>query len=140
MTSEKYYLNWLKEAGRGHVTAILSWGSYCLLLGSILLRLQFDLLYTFFGIGRNSLLLFICMGLGIALGLTEFYYLLQERKQDFYFSLPVKKTTIFYTRYLHGLFHGLLPMIGYMLICGIYQSSVDPVSYTHLTLPTTPYV
>ena len=127
MTSEKYYLNWLKEAGRGHVTAILSWGSYCLLLGSILLRLQFDLLYTFFGIGRNSLLLFICMGLGIALGLTEFYYLLQERKQDFYFSLPVKKTTIFYTRYLHGLFHGLLPMIGYMLICGIYQSSVDPV-------------
>lgn len=39
MTSEKYYLNWFKEAGRGHVTAVLSWGSYCLLLGSVLIRL-----------------------------------------------------------------------------------------------------
>ena len=28
MISRKSYVNWIKEAGRGHLVAILSWGSY----------------------------------------------------------------------------------------------------------------
>lgn len=136
MISGKSYVNWIKEAGRGHLAAILSWGSYGILLGVMTVRLQLDLLYTFFGMGSNLMLLSVCSGLGLALGLLEFSYLLQAQKQDFYFSLPVKKRTIFYGRYLHGLLHGLLPMVCYMLICGIYQSSLDElflkvsVSYT----------
>lgn len=127
MTSGKYCINWIKEAGRGHLAAILSWGSYLILLGGMMLRLQMNLLDTFFGMGANAGLFMLCAGLGLLIGILEFSYLLQERKQDFYFSLPVKKSMIFYTRYLHGLIHGLLPMVCYMFICGIYQSSFDPV-------------
>ena len=32
MTSAKYYSNWLKEAGRGHISAILAWGGFALYL------------------------------------------------------------------------------------------------------------
>lgn len=127
MTSGKYCINWIKEAGRGHLVAILSWGSYLILLGGMMLRLQMNLLDTFFGMGANTGLYVLCAGLGLLIGILEFSYLLQERKQDFYFSLPVKKSTVFFTRYLHGLMHGLLPMVCYMLICGIYQSSFDSV-------------
>lgn len=91
MTSGKSCIKWMKEAGRGHLVAVLCWGSYALLLSSILLRLQFDLLGTFFGMGRNTALFMLCVGLGISIGCLEFSYLLQARKQDFYFSLPVKK-------------------------------------------------
>lgn len=127
MTSGKYCINWIKEAGRGHLVAILSWGSYLILLGGMMLRLQMNLLDTFFGMGANTGVFMLSAGLGLLIGILEFSYLLQERKQDFYFSLPVKKSTVFFTSYLHGLIHGLLPMVCYMLICGIYQSSFDSV-------------
>lgn len=125
MTSGRSYINWMKEAGRGHLAAVLSWGGYGLLLGGKLLQLQFDLLDTFFGMGNNMSLFLFCVGLGIGIGFLEFAYLLQGRKQDFYFSLPVRKSTIFYSRYLHGVFHGLVPMFCYMFVCGICQSSID---------------
>lgn len=127
MTSGTSYINWLKEAGRGHLVAVLSWGSYGILLGIMIVRLQLDPLYTFFGLGNNPFLYLHCAGMGVALGLMEFFYLLQERKQEFYFSLPVKKNTIFYGRYLHGILHGLLPLVCYMMICGICQSSLDEI-------------
>lgn len=125
MTSGKSYINWLREAGRGHLVAILSWGSYGLLVSIMIAWLQVDQLYTFFGLGNNRILYLLCSGLGLILGMMEFFYLLQERKSDFYFSLPVKKSTVFYSRYLHGVLHGLLPLVSYMLICGSYQSSLD---------------
>lgn len=125
MTSGRSYINWMKEAGRGHLVAILSWGGCLMLLGGVLLGLQFDLTGTFFGMGNNKPFFLLDIGMGIGIGFLEFGYLLQERKQEFYFSLPVKKSTVFYSRYLHGLFHGLLPMVCYMFICGIYQSSMD---------------
>lgn len=125
MTSGRSYINWMKEAGRGHLAAVLSWGGYGLLLGGKLFQLQFDLLYAFFGMGNNMSLFLFCVGLGIGIGFLEFAYLLQGRKQDFYFSLPVKKSTIFFSRYLHGVFHGLVPMLCYMFVCGICQSSID---------------
>lgn len=127
MTSGKFYINWIKEAGRGHLTAVLSWGGYALLLGGNLVRLQFDLMNTFFGMGNNLSLFLFCSGIGTGIGFLEFSYLLYGRKQDFYFSLPVRKSTIFYSRYLHGVFHGLVPMICYMFICGICQSGRDPL-------------
>lgn len=127
MTCGKSYINWLREAGRGHLVAILCWGSYGILLGVMMVRLQLDQLYTFFGMGSNWLVLSVCAGVGLVIGFVEFSYLLQTQKQNFYFSLPVKKRTIFYSRYLHGLLHGLLSMICYMLFCGIYQSSVDEI-------------
>lgn len=127
MTSGKSYINWLKEAGRGHLVAALSWGSYGILMGVLIVRIQIDPLYTFFGLGNNLLLYLQCTGMGVALGLMEFFYLLQDRKLDFYFSLPVKRNTIFYGRYLHGILHGLLPLVCYMMICGICQSSLDEI-------------
>lgn len=140
MTSGRSCINWMREAGRGHLAAILSWGSYGMLLCGVLLGLQLDLMGVFFGIGNNKPLFLLCTGLGMCIGFLEFGYLLQARKQEFYFSLPVKKSTIFYSRYFHGLFYGLLPMVCYMFLCGIYQSSIDSlfmgysVGYTFCSL------
>lgn len=125
MISVKYYNNWFKEAGRGHLLAVLSWGGFFVYLCVMFLCLQFDTEYTFFGIGNSIGLIYLCTGMGLLLGVGEFFYLLQAGKQDFYYSLPVKKSTVFWSRYLHGLVHGLLSMSVYMLACGIYQGTID---------------
>ena len=97
MTSEKYFNKWVREAGRGHIAAFLSWG--CLLTYGMItaVQLRFKSDYSFFGIGSGELL-WICAGLGAALSFLEFFYLLQPKKLDFYYSLPVRKSTIFWGR------------------------------------------
>ena len=124
MTSAKSFFNWIKEAERGHLTAFLSWSAFCIYCIIKITVLSVDTEYTFFGIGSTELL-YICTGLGVALGFTEFFYLLQPKKLALYYSLPVTKTCIFWTRYLHGLFHFLLPLSLSMAVLSIYQSSVD---------------
>lgn len=124
MTSAKYFNNWMKEAGRGHITAFLSWGLLILYGVMAVTQLSFDTQYTFFGIGRTELA-WLCGGLGIALGLSEFFYLLQPKKQDFYYSLPVRKDTIFWSRYIHGIIHFLIPLILVLVLCGLYQGMID---------------
>lgn len=123
MTSAKYFFNWFREAGRGHLTAFLSWGFFCIYGMIKTAGLNFHL-YTYTGIGSTELL-YICAGLGAAIGLLEFFYLLQPKKLDFYYSLPVKKGFIFWSRYLHGLFHFLLPLSLVLSVLSIYQSSID---------------
>lgn len=125
MTSEKYFLKWIKEAGRGHITGFLSWGS---LTGYVLIKavqLGLSTEYNYFGMGSTELL-WICAGLGAALSLLEFFYLMQPRKLDFYYSLPVKKSTIFWGRYVHGLLHFIIPLCLAMAVCGLFESSLDP--------------
>lgn len=90
MTSAKYYSNWLKEAGRGHISAILAWGGFALYLIFKVMSLSVDTDFSFFGIGSAELS-YLCMGLGILLAFSEFNYLFQAKKQDFYYSLPVKE-------------------------------------------------
>lgn len=127
MTSAKCFINWMKEAGRGHLVAVLGWGS--LILYSILAvtRLSFDTQSTYFGIGGTVLeLRWICMGLGILTAFIEFFYLFRQRQQDFYYSLPVSRGTVFWSRYVHGLFHVLVPLILVMAVCGLYQAAIDP--------------
>ena len=127
MTSAKCFINWMKEAGRGHLVAVLGWGS--LILYSILAvtRLSFDTQSTYFGIGGTVLeLRWICMGLGILTAFIEFFYLFRQRQQDFYYSLPVSRGTVFWSRYVHGLFHVLVPLIFVMAVCGLYQAAIDP--------------
>lgn len=124
MTSEKYFNKWVREAGRGHIAAFLSWG--CLLTYGMITaaRLRFKSDYSFFGIGSGELL-WICAGLGAVLSFLEFFYLLQPKKLDFYYSLPVRKSTIFWGRYVHGLMHFLMPLCLVVTGCGLYESSFD---------------
>lgn len=125
MTSVKYYSRWMKEAGRGHLSVLVSGGSFLLCACSMLIRLQIDTEYTFFGIGNGMEVPVLCAALGLLIGFSEFFYLLQERKLEFYYSLPVKKGIIFRARYLHGVFAGLIPLLLYMVVCGVYQGSTD---------------
>ncbi|WP_282924175.1 DUF6449 domain-containing protein [Mediterraneibacter massiliensis] len=123
MTSAKHFFNWFKEAGRGHLTTFLAWGAFCIYGMIKAAGLNFNV-YTYTGIGSTELL-YICAGLGAAIGFLEFFYLLQPKKLDFYYSLPVRKGYIFWSRYLHGLFHFLLPLSLVLSILSIYQSSMD---------------
>lgn len=124
MTSAKCFINWLKEAGRGHLAAFL--GSGAMLVYSVLsiTWLSFDTDYTYFGIGSTELS-WLGAGLGLAMAFLEFFYLFQQKKQDFYYSLPVKKSTVFWSRYVHGMIHSILPLALAISVCGIFQSAVD---------------
>lgn len=125
MTSEKYFLKWVKEAGRGHIAAFFSWSSlagYTLIKG---VQLSLSTEYHFFGMGSRELL-WICAGLGLLLSLLEFFYLLQPGKLDFYYSLPVKKSTIFWSRYVHGFGNFMIPFCLAAMACGLIESSFEP--------------
>lgn len=125
MASEKYFTKWVKEAGRGHLTVFLSWGSLAAYAMIAVVRLGMSTETGFFGIGSNEFL-WLCEGLGFALSFLEFSYLLQPKKLDFYYGLPVKKGTIFWSRYVHGVWHFMVPMLLTMTACGLFESSVDP--------------
>lgn len=135
MTSAKCFNNWLKEAGRGHLSAFSSWGLLLIYGITMITRLSFDTEFTFFGTGSTELV-WICAGLGVLLSFFEFFYLLQPRKQDLYYSLPVSRGVIFWSRYVHGLVHFLVPLVLVMTLCGIYEGTLDAqflavsVSYT----------
>lgn len=124
MTSVKCFSSWFKEAGRGHMTAFLGWGSMVLYGILMLTRLSFDTEYTFFGIG-NTEGIWLCAGLGLFFAFLEFFYLFQQKKQDFYYSLPVSRNIIFWSRYVHGVFHFFVPLILVMTVCGLYQAGID---------------
>lgn len=127
MTSAKCFINWMKEAGRGHLVASLGWGMFILYGILAVTRLSFDTQSTYFGIGGTVLeLRWICMGLGILTAFIEYFYLFRQRQQDFYYSLPVSRETVFWSRYVHGLFHMLVPLILVMAVCGLYQAAIDP--------------
>ncbi len=127
MTSVKCFINWCREAGRGHLAAAFGWGTLVLYGILAVTRLSFDTENTFFGIGGTALeLRWICMGLGLLIAFLEFFYLFRQRQQDFYYSLPVSRSTVFWSRYVHGLFHVLAPIVLVMAVCGIYQTSIDP--------------
>lgn len=124
MTFGKCFINWMKEAGRGHLCAFLGWGTMFAYGVLMLTRLSFDTDFTYFGIGSIELI-WVCLGLGLFLAFLEFFYLLQQKKQDFYYSLPVKKSVIFWSRYVHGVVHFFVPFLLVMAVCGIYQASMD---------------
>lgn len=124
MTSEKYFSKWVKEAGRGHIAAFLSWGSLAGYMLVSIVRLGVSTEFDFFGIGSNDFL-WLCEGLGAALSFLEFIYLLQPKKLDFYYGLPVRKSTVFWSRYVHGMLHFMIPMVLAMTACGLYESTVD---------------
>lgn len=127
MISVKCFINWMKEAGRGHLVAVLGWGLFILYGILAVTRLSFDTQNTYFGIGGTVLeLRWICMGLGILVAFIEYFYLFRQRQQDFYFSLPVSRGTVFWSRYVHGLFHMIVPLLLVMAVCGIYQAAIDP--------------
>ncbi len=124
MTSAKCFADWIREAGRGHLAAFLGWGTMLVYTVLSVTRLSFDTDYTYFGIG-NTELPWLGAGLGLALAFPEFFYLLRQKKQDFYYSLPVKKSTVFWSRYVHGAIHGILSVAFAMGACGIFQSAAD---------------
>lgn len=124
MISAKYYSNWLREAGRGHIAVILTWGGFLFYLVLKIMELSGDTEYNFFGIGSGELY-FLCAALGLALAFEEFFYLFQAKKQDFYYSLPVKKSTIFWSRYAHGVVQFFLPFLSVQIICALYEASRD---------------
>lgn len=124
MTSAKCFINWIREAGRGHLAAFTGWGSMLVYSIFSITRLSFDTDYTYFGIGSIELS-WLGTGMGLVLSFLEFFYLLQQKKQDFYYSLPVKKSTVFWSSYVHGLIHSILPLALAMAACGIFQSAVD---------------
>lgn len=134
MTSRKFYNNWIREAGRGHVVAFLSWGGFFAYLIIKIMALSYDTEYIFFGIGSEELY-YLCVGLGIGLAFAEFSYFFQGKKQDFYYSLPVKKSTIFWSRYIHGILLFVIPFILTQIICALFEASRDqgfaPYAWTY---------
>lgn len=124
MTSAKCFSRWIKEAGRGHMCAFVSWGLLMIYGVTMVTRLSFDTEFIYFGMGSTELA-WICEGLGLFLSFFEFFYLLQQKKQDLYYSLPVSRAIIFWSRYVHGLVHFLLPLVIVMILCGIYEGTVD---------------
>ncbi len=124
MISARYLCNWIKEAGRGHVTAFLSWGGFSIYTAFAIFGLKNDPYFTLFGVGSASLL-YLCMGLGILAAAAGFWYLKQPVKLDFYYSLPVKKEVIFWSRYIHGICHVIVPLYISMSVCGLYECSVN---------------
>ena len=102
MTSVKCFGSWLKEAGRGHLTALFGWTTFFIYTVLLVMRLSLDTSYTFFGIG-NTVLLWLSMGLGVLFSFLEFRFICcSRRNRIFYYSLPVKKGMIFWSRYTHG--------------------------------------
>lgn len=122
MTSVKCFADWVREAGRGHICAFVSWGLLAVYGITMLTRISIDASFTVWGTGSRELLL-ICEITGVFLGFYEFYYLLQQKKQDLYYSLPVSKRVIFWSRYVHGLLSFLLPLIVVLPVCGIYEGT-----------------
>lgn len=123
MTSVRYYSSWIREAGRGHVTAALSWGGFFIytVVSALELRADFG---SFFGIG-NANLLWLCIGLGVFAASAQFWYLEQTAKLDFYYSLPVRRGTVFWCRYVHGILHVICPLAVSMTASGIYACRAD---------------
>lgn len=130
MISKKYYSKWLKEAGRGHVSTFLSWGTFIVWMITTLIGISGDTSSYFYGIGNEDLL-FLSAGLGIGIGILEFMYLFQVKKLDFYYSLPVKKMTIFWTRYIHGILQFFVPFIFTQFICTVYEIQCDKTFLTY---------
>lgn len=124
MTSAKYLSSWIKEAGRGHVVSALSWGGFFIYTVTAVFGLHVDSSYFVFGIGNENLL-YLCIGLGVLVAAAGFWYLEQPVKLDFYYSLPVKRGTVFWCRYVHGVLNVILSLAVSMMICGIYECSVD---------------
>ena len=81
MTFGKCFINWIKEAGRGHLCAFAGWGTMFVYGVLLITRLSFNTDYTYFGVGSVELI-WVCVGLGLFLGFSEFFYLLQQKKQD----------------------------------------------------------
>ena len=125
MTSAKYFSRWFREAGRSHLAAVLSWGFLSLYMVMMLQEVSADAEYVFFGIGSTEFCT-LCAGLGLAFSMIEFFYLFQGRQQDFYYSLPVKKSTVFLSRYAHGLWRFFAPLLLTQLILGVYAAMNSP--------------
>ncbi len=119
MTWAKYFSRWFREAGRSHLAAVLSWGFLSLYMLMMLMEVSADGEYVFFGIGSMELCI-LCAGLGLAFSMIEFFYLFQGRQQDFYYSLPVKKSTVFFSRYVHGVCQFFAPLLLTQMILGVY--------------------
>lgn len=125
MVSVKYFSKWFKEAGRGHVTAVFSWGAFLVYTVFTLLELSVSAKECYAGIGNDSLLK-LCIVLGITVAAAEYWYLHQPAKLDFYYSLPVKKGTVFWSRYLHGIVHVFLPLTVSLAVLSVYGGAKDP--------------
>ena len=82
MTSVKCFGSWLKEAGRGHLTALFGWTTFFIYTVLLVMRLSLDTSYTFFGIG-NTVLLWLSMGLGVLFSFLEFFFCCSRRNRIF---------------------------------------------------------
>lgn len=125
MISVKYFSKWFKEAGRGHAAAVFSWGAFLVYTVFTLLELSVSAKECYAGIGNDSLLK-LCIVLGITVAAAEYWYLHQPAKLDFYYSLPVKKGTVFWSRYLHGIVHVFLPLTVSLAVLSVYGGAKDP--------------
>jgi ABC-2 type transport system permease protein len=65
----------------------------------------------------NLTVMGISILLGVLCGLQGFSYLFSQEKTDFYFSLPVKRRTLFFSAYLNGFLIFAIPCIFARLAC-----------------------
>lgn len=122
MTSVKYFSKWFREAQRSPLASVLSCGFLSLYMVMKLVDISADAEYIFFGLGSMELCI-LCAGLGSAFSLIEFFYLFGSRQQDFYYSLPVKKSTIFLSRYVHGICCFFVPLLLTQTILAVYEAA-----------------
>ena len=78
MTSVKCFGSWLKEAGRGHLTALFGWTTFFIYTVLLVMRLILIFLYVFRDWKYSSAL--AEYGTGRPVFFLEFFYLLQQRR------------------------------------------------------------
>lgn len=64
----------------------------------------------------------------VVCGLTVFSYVHSRQKLDTYHSLPVKRMTMFWSKYISGVLFYLFPMILHVLICFVIAGSQEAFS------------
>ena len=82
MTFGKCFINWIKEAGRGHLCAFAGWGTMFVYGVLLITRLSFNTDYTYFGVGSVELI-WVCVGLGLFLGFSGIFLSVAAKETGF---------------------------------------------------------
>lgn len=77
----------------------------------------------YFGL-YNTKMMWITLAVAVMIAFQGYGFLLQAKTVDFYYSLPVKRSHLFWGNYLNGIWVYLIPMlisqhICFFMVCGL---------------------
>lgn len=71
----------------------------------------------------NSTVFLVTVILAVLCAFQGFGYLFSEEKTDFYFSLPVKRSSLFFAGYISSILTAVIPMAASRLVCYILEGT-----------------